>query len=163
MEGVYYLGIDPGKSGAFALIDSRGNISEKHVMPVVKAKGSKSVYDVQRIASLLQGLLEDRKVKVILEKTQPFPGTGAVTCWSLGYCEGMIEALLVSNKVPYQLVRPNIWQKKVLAGFNTKDTKQASYLYCARTWPTEDWRATDRSKKPHDGLTDAAAIAMYGI
>ncbi len=47
-------------------------------------------------------------------------------------------------------------------GVNSEDTKQASVIVASRLWPDEDWRRSERGKKPDHGLTDAALIARYG-
>ena len=50
--------------------------------------------------------------------------------------------------------------KEIFKGMDYKD-KKASVMFCKRKWPKEDWRATDRCKLSHTGLTDAACLALY--
>ena len=38
---------------------------------------------------------------------------------------------------------------------------KGSVAFCAKQWPDEDWRKSDRCRNAHDGLTDAAGIAEY--
>ena len=60
-----------------------------------------------------------------------------------------------NEKVP---VRPQEWQRVMLAG----QPAGSEYLVAARLWPQAEWRVSERSRKPHGGLVDAALIAEYG-
>jgi hypothetical protein len=50
----------------------------------------------------------------------------------------------------------------MLPGCKSGETKPRALEVASRTWPEEDWLATPRSSKPHEGLIDAALIAEYG-
>ena len=41
------------------------------------------------------------------------------------------------------------------------ETKAYARAKAAQIWPDEDWLATPRSKKAHEGLIDAALIAEF--
>lgn len=52
----------------------------------------------------------------------------------------------------------------VVRDFNVahaKDTKQAAFVVAKRLWPGRSWLATERSKKPHQGLVDASLLAVF--
>jgi len=68
---------------------------------------------------------------------------------------------LVCAKIPYEVVRPRIWQKVVLCGIEGADTKVKSVLKCQRRLPDLDL-TPGKKRKPHDGLADAACMALYG-
>ena len=50
--------------------------------------------------------------------------------------------------------------KDMFKGMNTKD-KKASIKWCQRRYPKEEFRASERCTKLHDGLTDATCLAIY--
>ena len=74
----------------------------------------------------------------------------------------MMQGILASLKLRYELVHPKTWQKLLFNGLAHDDTKDASGQMAQRLFPGVDWRATERCKKLHDGLTDAACLAVYG-
>lgn len=154
----YFIGIDNGIQGGLAVLDSQQNIVEKIVMPVLG--GTKKEYDIQII---YQFLLKYQNAFAILEKSQPQFRDGKKQAFKTGYGYGVMQGLLTALKIPFQIVAPKTWQKKVFEGLESDDTKSASILFCKRKWPEEDWTKSERSTKAHDGMTDAACMAFYGV
>ena len=76
-----------------------------------------------------------------------------------GYGYGVIRALLAASGLSYEIVQPKAWQKATCLGLDD-DTKKASAKFCEKTFPTTNF-CVGKSKKPHDGLTDAACMAVY--
>ena len=152
-----YIGIDVGVGGAIVILNKKLEIIEKHIMPVIGT--TRKEYDLVRIAKLLNR----KDVKVFLEKAQPRYRDGSKQAFKTGYGYGALQGILTAYQIPHILISPKQWQKKVFEGLASDDTKQASLLFCSRTWPKEDWTPTLRSQKAHDGMTDAACIAYYGV
>ena len=74
-----FLGIDPGLSGALAVLD--GDTKEISFVdtPVVEIRVGKKVkhqQDAYAISSLLRSLCSDKDVMVTIEKVQAMPGCG---------------------------------------------------------------------------------------
>ena len=125
-------------------------------------------YDIQRIINILKTVKKDadkqnQKIFAVLEKTLILPISGRISIFSTGFCFGMFQGILSTLEIPYQVARPQDWQKEILRGMNLKDTKQMSILWCKRKYPSEKWTATDRSTKDHDGLCDAVCMAHYAF
>ena len=99
---------------------------------------------------------------VILEKAQPFPGQGAVSMFSIGRGYGIMEGILAGLGLPYMVIHPKTWQKKMFEGMPHQDTKQASVLTACRLFPGAKFFGSDKSTKLHNGMTDAALMAYYG-
>ena len=74
-----------------------------------------------------------------------------------------MKTFLDLKEIPYQLVRPQKWQKQLFQGMIVKDTKIASAEWCKRKYPKYDFRRTQRCKIPHDGKTDSCCIANYAL
>lgn len=126
-------------------------------MPTIMNGKGKNLVD----ASALYKILDEENVeRVIIEKVGAMPGQGVTSMFSFGYGCGVIEGVVACLRVPYEFVTPQAWMKVVLAGM-TKGEYKASPLYCQRRFPNQNWMATARSKKMHDGMTDSACIAMY--
>ncbi len=154
----YYIGFDPGINGGIVVLDRYQNIVKKLVMPVFG--GTKKEYDIQTIHTFLE---QYTNAFAILEKSQPQFRDGRKQAFKTGYGYGVLQGLLTALKIPFQIIAPKTWQKKVFEGLEADDTKSASILFCKRKWPKEDWTPTFRSYKAHDGLTDAACMGFYGV
>lgn len=161
------VGVDPGKGGAIALINEMGASSIP--MPVVKAaKGGRDEYDVVEILSDLRDTVERKgvggRVVVFLEKGQPLPPKmgGTVANFQRGYARGIFVGILTSLGIPYELVAPRVWQAVMHAGTSGEDLKQRSIVAAQRLFPGVSLLATERSRKPHDGMAEALLIAEWG-
>jgi crossover junction endodeoxyribonuclease RuvC len=146
------IGIDPGKSGAFAIIDDSGVTAE-----AFKFNGDE--LDVRFICEFIEPLNDPI---VYLEKVHSMPKQGVKSTFTFGRGFGELIGMVKALQVPFVYVTPQAWKKKVLAGLDWKGNKKASIEYCVRKFPGMDLRRTDRSKIPHDGITDALCIAEYG-
>ena len=144
-----YVGIDPGKSGAIAIITTDENNQPFRIRV--------AAFDEIAYRDLLATCIDSRVVCCI-EKVGAMPGQGVVSMFNFGRNLGYNEGLLQANKIPYQLVPPATWKKEFsLIG---KD-KQASIEVCRRLFPHTPLLATPRSRKDHDGMAEALLMAEY--
>ena len=157
-----YIGIDLGKDGGVVILDQDGGIVQKHKTPILSSAKVKDEYDIPAMVKLLREIPEP-KVAVI-EKSHPMPMMmgGVAANYSRGFSFGLWQGLLVALGISYDVVSARTWQKRMLADINVEDTKQASIIACQRLWPKEDWRKSERAKKPDIGFTDAALIGEFG-
>ena len=135
-------------------------------MPVLKDGKGKSKVD----ANALRVLLEESEVQhVAIEKVGAMPGQGVTSMFTFGYGAGVIEGVVASlsypngdsiERPPYEFVTPQAWMKVCFAGM-AKGEHKVSPLYCSRRWPGKSFLATERSRVPHNGMTDSACIADY--
>lgn len=138
-----YVGIDPGKSGALAVLD------DTRVITVVP-------FDPQRYATSLANLIGE-PVRCCVEKVGAMPGQGVVSMFNFGHNLGFIEGLLQAFEIPYQLVPPQTWKKE----FSVTGDKNTSIQVCQKLFPSSDLLATPRSRKPSDGMAEAILMAEY--
>jgi hypothetical protein len=154
-----YVGIDNGLSGGITVLDKDKKIIYSQIMPVIKGKHTE--YNVPSIILQFQLLLGvDKDLYVVLEKAHPRPICGKRACFTLGFGYGVMQGILGSLKIPYEIVSPNDWMKVVFLGMDRTDEK-LSIKWVQRLYPDYDWTATERSRILHDGKTDSAAIAYY--
>lgn len=160
----YHIGIDNGLDGGVVVLDESGALIEKYVTPVVsqktKAGKEKRLYDVPAMIRILEP--RAAAARAYLERAQPMPLQGVVSTFSTGYGYGLWTGMLTALGIPFETVTPQAWQKAMFRGIAHFDTKAASSVVASRLSPKTDWRATERSRKHHDGLTDAFCIAEYG-
>lgn len=151
----FIIGIDPGKSGAIAVIDcDNGYILECISMPVAGKD-----LDLSAINLFLSRYAVDTRC-VFIEKVGAMPGQGVTSMFNFGFTVGAIHALVAAHQIPRYTVTPQAWKKLVLAG--TLKDKAAAVDYCNRAFPQTSLLRTSRSKKPNDGMADAICIAVYG-
>ncbi len=155
------VGIDPGKEGAIVRLaqDAEGRPDiEVTPMPVIQGE-KREEFDIKAIQLAL--LLADH---VFVEKLQPMPleKGGTIANYNRGFSMGLLQALCVARMAPYTLVRPQEWQREMLAGTPGEDTKQKSIIAAQRLFPGVDLRRTPRCKTPSDGISDALLLAEFG-
>ena len=138
-----YIGIDPGKSGALALLTEDGQCT---VVPF-----QESAY-----IAILNAASGPSSV-CCLEKVGAMPGQGVVSMFNFGHNLGYIEGLLQAFDIPYQLVPPQTWKKE----FCVTSDKNTSIEVCRKLFPHVCLLPTSRSRKPSDGMAEAMLMAEY--
>jgi hypothetical protein len=152
------IGIDPGLSGAIAMISEDGRIHGR-VMPVLQATKTKKMVDEHEVCHILEHRRAAVK-HVFIEKVQAMKGQGVSSCFNFGCGWGILRGVCVGLHLPYTLVHPQTWKKVMCKGLpNTRDD---SIIVAKRIWPGIMLKASPRSKKEHDGIADALCIAEYG-
>ena len=138
-----YIGIDPGKSGALALLTEDGQCT---VVPF-----QESAY-----TAILKAASGPSSV-CCLEKVGAMPGQGVVSMFNFGHNLVYIEGLLQAFDIPYQLVPPQTWKKE----FCVTSDKNTSIEVCRKLFPHVCLLPTARSRKPSDGMAEAMLMAEY--
>lgn len=138
-----YIGIDPGKSGALAILDEQGAV---RAVP----------FEELRYLNELTAAAEHRCFACV-EKVGAMPGQGVTSMFTFGHNLGWIEGVLRALAVPYQLVPPRTWKKE----FSLNGSKEASVSVCRRLFPALDLLPTPRCRRPSDGMAEAALMAEY--
>lgn len=159
-----YIGIDNGVNGGLATYNEEGQILEVKPMPTIKVigpKGNRNEYNIPEIVDWFNQFRGITKM-VIVEKAQPFPGMGAHQTFVNARNFGIMEGIIATTKLPYMVVHPKTWQKRMFEGMPKQDTKQASVATAIRLFPNNKFTATDKATKLHDGMTDASLMAYYG-
>jgi len=139
-----YIGVDPGKSGGVAILDGD--------------KARAFVFDRQEFSEAMR-LLSGERALVTVEKVWGRRGEAAGSAFTFGESFGFIDGALTALQIPFQLYPAATWQKEY--GLIGKD-KAASVEVCQRLFPSVNLLATERSRKPHDGMAEALLIAEYG-
>lgn len=157
------IGIDPGLKGGITVINDEGEVLNQYVMPVFKSDKNKNELDGHKIADIIRSANEDDDpVRLIgIEAQQAMPRQGVSSMFKIGKGFGILEGIVVALQIPYIIIRPRTWQKKMFEGLGKADTKQLSKQVAQRLYPKIDFKATDRCTTLHDGLTDSILIADY--
>ena len=139
-----YIGVDPGKNGGIAIIDSDGVIA----FP----------FSEERLLIELDGIAQEYECICYLEHVHAMPKQGVSSTFNFGMNFGFIQGVLKAYSIPYELVTPRKWKKE----FSCTSDKNTSIEVCKRLFPNVNLKATDRCRKDHDGIAEALLIAEYG-
>jgi crossover junction endodeoxyribonuclease RuvC len=155
-QGTHILGIDPGLSGAMALLDPEGLVQHVWDMPVLRSlRGGRGSLDLAELNMMLRGIARDRNLFAVLEDVASMPKQGVVSTFTFGKTAGAIEGLLVGNRISYEKIRPTQWKRAMGLSADKDSVIEAA----SRSWPgaREFWLR----KKDH-GRAEAALLALYG-
>lgn len=147
-ETMVAIGVDPGKSGALAImyLDDDRRILRTKIVP----------FDEQLYRDALVCCSGDRAV-CLVEKVGAMPGQGVVSMFSFGQNYGFTQGMLTALSIPYQLVPPRTWKKE----FSLTGDKQMSIDVCKRLFPNVNLLPTPRCRKENDGMAEALLMAEY--
>jgi hypothetical protein len=136
-----YIGIDPGKSGAMALVWPDGQpatgVCRFDATPADQADWLLGFDLTQAVA--------------VMEKVSSSPQMGVVSAFSFGKSQGFLIGLLTAMKIPYHEVTPQKWQRAM--GCMSKGDKNVTKHAAQKLWP--HLKITHRD-------ADARLIAEYG-
>lgn len=119
---LHVIGIDPGLTGALALVGPKGleHVEDMPVMLRALALGKvKNQVNAAGVAKILKEWCHgyDRvEILVVLEHQRPihFPGQkpqGGASVFSLGLTTGILEGVVVALGLPHREVTPGVWKK----------------------------------------------------
>jgi crossover junction endodeoxyribonuclease RuvC len=151
----YSIGIDPGLSGAIAIISTESfKIFDMPTMTVERNGKAKRQVSASELAEMLY-LYSGRDCHVYCERVSAMAGQGVTSVFSFGRSFGMIEGILAAFKMPVTYVAPATWVKAVGRG----QGKDASRARAMELFPSDQ----DQFKRvKDDGRADAALIAYWG-
>ena len=139
-----YVGIDPGKNGAMAIIYPNKTKLIDYSLPTY-------------VFYLRKFQLEEKEFKVIVEKVHSMPGQGVASTFSFGENFGKIQGILEALEIPYELVPPQVWQRS--CGIPPKSDKKAIASIISTIYPKAELYGLRGGLK--DGRSDALGIATY--
>lgn len=151
------LGVDPGLSGAFALL-CPGDVLQVFDMPtterIVNRKRKRQI-DAYAIMGWLE-LNGYRIIKAVIEKVGSMPGQGVTSSFNFGYTAGSIDACCAAAGLKVEHVYPQVWKRHYGLLGQPKDASRAAASKllpkAAYLWP----------RKKDDGRAEAALLALYG-
>jgi crossover junction endodeoxyribonuclease RuvC len=146
------MGIDPGFSGALAVLDDDLNLEFVMDMPIIMV-GKKRELDESKLSTIFSRW-RLRPMTIGIEKSQTMPNQGIVSSGRYMASYGFLRGLCVGNGLPYHLIRPQSWKKAMMPDMG-KD-KGASIQKVTQLYP--ELRLT--RVKDH-GIADAILIARY--
>jgi len=140
---VRIVGIDPGTSGAIALIAPGAVIVDD--LPVIGNRINGAEF--ARILSVLKADV------IVVENVNAMPGQGVSSVWTFAHSVGVVHGVVAALGIRMELVTPAKWK----AHFNLGRDKEASRMKCIQKYPA----VTGLGLKKHSDRAEALLIATY--
>jgi len=153
------LGIDPGISGALALVerDGRGTLKVLRIEPLplwseqTKTGKTRRYLDLPPLLELLASMEADC---IVCERMIAAPGISGSTAFSMGATMGVLQAALRAHGARHKLVVSSVWKRAL----DCPPDKEAARLFAGRLFGSDDFWPL---KKDHN-KAEAALIAAWG-
>ena len=142
-----FIGIDPGKSGAMAIVST-------DTQPFVRVVP----FDEREYAEVLRfHTTYDTIGGCVVERVNAMPGQGVSSMFSFGENYGFIQGLLTAFNIPYELVMPRVWKKE----FGVTSDKNTSIAVARRLFPDVSLMRTEKCRKEDNNIAEALLMSAF--
>jgi crossover junction endodeoxyribonuclease RuvC len=144
------IGIDPGLSGAIAMLDTAGSVCYVEDLPIMRDKTLAWID-----GSYLQSILMrrgGRPATAMIERVSAMPKQGVASSFQFGVGFGSILGVLQALAIPIEFVTPRVWKKS----YGLDSDKKAALHKARLLYPDVDLHLAK-----HDGRAEALLIARY--
>jgi len=152
---VKVLGIDPGITGGYALLNGR-ELTYCDDLPIVKI-GTANMIEPRVLAEIIESLNPNH---IVIEDNKANGGNGSLANFSMGSSMGVICGVVGTLGYPLIRVRPIDWKRAVGIGTvkgTANERKEAGRQRAIELWPTNGFF---KRKKDHN-RAEAALIAEW--
>jgi len=145
------LGVDPGLTGALALLDSDGMPEFVADLPVIRDR-SLAWIDGGALQSMLLEVLHGRPCRAVVERVSAMPRQGVASVFTFGVGLGSILGTLQTLRLPLEFVTPATWKRALgLSSDKRESLDKARLLFpCAELHLAK-----------HDGRAEALLLAHF--
>lgn len=151
------ISVDPGLTGALAMIDHRGLQAIADMPTMAKSSGTvKNQVNAAALTLLLQQWIsghDKNEIMVLMEVVRAMPKQGVATMFSLGHTSGIIEGVVAAKGLPHEMVTPQTWKKH----YGLNSDKEKARALAQRLYP----EASLSRVKDHN-RAEAVLIAAFG-
>ena len=150
------IGIDPGLSGAIAILQEKKvlNIFDMPVMAEGK-KNKRQLNSAQLVSIIKDSTKPDAEIAVVVEQVNAMPGQGVTSMFNFGQTFGAIKGVCAALELPIFFVRPSKWKKHFELINSSKDASRTKVI---EMYPSF---AEKLSKKKDVNKSDAILIARF--
>ena len=150
------IGIDPGLSGAIAILEKKKVLS-LFDMPVMAEgkKNKKQLNSAQLVNIIRENSMGDDEVVVVVEQVNAMPGQGVTSMFNFGQTFGAIKGVCAALNLPIFFARPSKWKKYFELINSSKDSSRTKVI---EMYPS---LSSQLAKKKDVNKSDAILIARY--
>ena len=150
------IGIDPGLSGAIAVMHDK-KVINLYDMPVMAEgkKNKRQLNSSQLVNIIKENINEGEETIVVVEQVNAMPGQGVTSMFNFGQTFGAIKGVCAALKLPIFFVRPSKWKKHFELINSSKDASRTKVI---EMYPT---LSSQLAKKRDVNKSDAVLIAKF--
>ena len=150
------IGIDPGLSGAIAILENN-KVLDVFEMPVMAEgkKNKRQLNSAQLVKLLKNNISKNEDVSVIVEQVNAMPGQGVTSMFNFGQTFGAIKGVCAALELPIFFVRPSKWKKHFELINSSKDSSRTKAI---EMYPK---LSNQLAKKKDVNKSDAILIARF--
>ena len=150
------IGIDPGLSGAIAILKANKVLNIFDMPVMAEGKKNKKQLNSSQLATILRDNIEENEeIAVVVEQVNAMPGQGVTSMFNFGQTFGAIKGICATLKLPIFFVRPSKWKKHFELINSSKDASRTKVI---EMYPTI---SNQLSKKKDVNKSDAILIAKF--
>ena len=106
------IGIDPGLSGAIAVLEDNKVLNIFDIPVMSEGKKNKRQLNSALLVSLLkQNISKNEEIAVVVEQVNAMPGQGVTSMFNFGQSFGILKGICSAMQLPMYFVRPAKWKK----------------------------------------------------
>jgi crossover junction endodeoxyribonuclease RuvC len=147
------IGVDPGLTGAIAILDQTGALVSVTDLPVIRDL-SLAWIDGGSLQSIVLDALQGQPARAIVERVSSMPGQGVASSFQFGVGFGSVLSVLQAMHIAIEFVTAAVWKKSYGLG---KD-KRASLHKARLLYPTAELHLAK-----HDGRAESLLLARYAL
>ena len=150
------IGIDPGLSGAIAIIENKRvlGIFDMPVMAEGK-KNKRQLNSAQLVNIIRENTNNNEEITVVVEQVNAMPGQGVTSMFNFGQTFGAIKGVCAALSLPIFFVRPSKWKKYFELINSSKDSSRTKAI---EMYPS---LSSQLSRKKDVNKSDAILIARF--
>ncbi len=150
------IGIDPGLSGAIAILQEKKvlNIFDMPVMSEGK-KNKRQLNSAQLVNIIKENKNDNEEIIVVVEQVNAMPGQGVTSMFNFGQTFGAIKGISAALNLPIFFVRPSKWKKHFDLINSSKDSSRTKVI---EMYPS---LSSQLAKKKDVNKSDAILIARF--
>ena len=150
------IGIDPGLSGAIAILDNNKVVGIYDMPVMAEGKKNKRQLNSAQLVNIIKDNINTKEeITVVVEQVNAMPGQGVTSMFNFGQTFGAIKGVCAALNLSIFFVRPSKWKKHFELINSSKDS--------SRTKVIEMYPSLSRqlSKKKDVNKSDAILIARF--
>ena len=150
------IGIDPGLSGAIAVMHNTKVINMYDMPVMAEGKKNKRQLNSSQLVNIIKdNINEDEETIVVVEQVNAMPGQGVTSMFNFGQTFGAIKGVCAALKLPIFFVRPSKWKKHFELINSSKDASRTKVI---EMYPK---LSSQLAKKKDVNKSDAILIAKF--
>ena len=150
------IGIDPGLSGAIAVLEDK-KVLGIYEMPVMAEgkKNKRQLNSAQLVNIIKSNIIKSDEIAVVVEQVNAMPGQGVTSMFNFGQTFGAIKGVCAALELPIFFVGPSKWKKYFDLINSSKDSSRTKAI---EMYPSLSSQLT---KKKDVNKSDAILIARF--